>query len=54
MGLLDIFKRKELDLIQTLQKDLECAKQKSAELEKRCESLSKFSEIADLDNEKRI
>lgn len=53
MGLLDIFKRKELDLIQTLQKDLECAKQKSAELEKRCESLSKFSEIADLDNEKK-
>lgn len=53
MGLLDIFKRKELDLIQTLQKDLECAKQKSAELEKRCESLSKFSEIADLDKEKK-
>lgn len=59
MGFLDIFKRKELDLIQTLQKDLECARQKSvelekksAELEKKCESLSKFSEIADLDNEK--
>lgn len=53
MGLLDIFKRKELDLIQTLQKDLECAKKKSAELEKECESLSKFSEIADLDKEKK-
>lgn len=52
MGFFDIFKRKELDLIQTLQKDLECTKQKSAELEKKCESLSKFSEIADLDNEK--
>ena len=53
MGFLDIFKRKELDLIQTLQKDLECAKKKSAELEKECESLSKFSEIADLDKEKK-
>lgn len=53
MGLFDIFKRKELDLIQTLQKDLECAKQKSAELEKECGRLSIFSEVADLDKEKK-
>lgn len=53
MGLFDVFKRKELDLIQTLQKDLECAKQKSSELEKECERLSIFSEVADLDKEKK-
>lgn len=53
MGLFDIFKRKELNLIQTLQKDLECAKQKSAELEKECGRLSIFSEVADLDKEKK-
>lgn len=52
MGFFDIFKRKELDLIQTLQKDLECERQKSCEFEKKCESLSRFSEIADLDKEK--
>lgn len=52
MVFFDIFKRKELDLIQTLQKDLECERQKSCEVEKKCESLSRFSEIADLDKEK--
>lgn len=52
MVFFDIFKRKELDLIQTLQKDLECERQKSCEFEKKCESLSRFSEIADLDKEK--
>lgn len=52
MGFFDIFKRKELDLIQTLQKDLECERQKLCEFEKKCESLSRFSEIADLDKEK--
>lgn len=39
-------------MIQTLQKDLECERQKSCEFEKKCESLSRFSEIADLDKEK--
>lgn len=53
MSFLNIFKRKELDLIQALQKDLEYEKQKSAELEKRCKNLSKFSEVADLDEEKK-
>lgn len=53
MSFLNIFKRKELDLIQALQKDLEYEKQKSVELEKRCKNLSKFSEVADLDEEKK-
>ena len=59
MGIFDFFKHKELTTIALLNKDIELAKEKEerlsseiAELKSYCSQLSKYENIANLENEK--